>query len=195
VSKKPIKRWNSATVSPLWTKNLRSGSADLGLHDDHAAALFAALVTEFTYLEKAMDRVFSRLVGTDDQTASQLCQKIMSASARVQVMRALLHHSKRNADKGDVYDELIDEFEAVSFLRNQYVHGLWETADDGELYLVRPRDDPYALGALVAKRFDIEEMAGARARILGLWSRVHRELFIEEERSATEKVDPGSSPG
>jgi hypothetical protein len=193
VTEKPIKRWNSATVSPLWTKNLRSGGADLGLHDDHAAAIFTALVTEFTYLEKAMDRVFSRLLGTDDQTASQLCQKIMSPSARIQMMRTLLHHSKRNADKSASYDEMIDEFEAVSLLRNHYVHGLWETSDDGELYLVRPRDDPYALGTLVAKRFDLGEMAQARSRILGLWTRVHSELLAEQQ--GLEEEDPGSSPG
>jgi hypothetical protein len=174
------KRFNSETVSPLWTKNVRSGSADLGLHDDEMAIKFAALVTEFVYLERAMEVVFSRLLGTDNLTATQLCQKVISPTTRVQMMRTLLHHGRQNATKSSVYDEIIDEFQAVSLLRNQYVHGLWETADDGRIYLVRPRDDPYALGTLVAKRFDPDEMAGTRMRIIELMQRIYRDIPVSE---------------
>jgi hypothetical protein len=177
-------------VSPLWTSNARLGAAQLGLHDDDMAIVFAALVTEFTYVERAMDRVFSRLLGTDVQTASQLCQRILSASARAQMMKTLLHHSRHNAEKGPVYDEIIAEFEAVSALRNQYVHGLWETDDDGELYVVKPREDPYALGTLVAKRFDRQEMIATRKRVLDLWVRIHRDIALEDEEAAEEVPGP-----
>lgn len=193
-----LKRWNSETVSPLWTSNLRSGSADLGLHDDDTAIVFAALVTEFTYVERAMEHVFCRLLGTDNQTVSHLCRKIMSASALVQMMRTLLHNSRHNASKSPVYDEIINEFEEVSQLRNQYVHGLWECGDDGEIYVVRPREDPYALGSLVAKRFDRTEMAATRKRILDLWTRIYRDMACEAEREAvqesTDVETPSTSP-
>lgn len=190
-----LKRWDSATVSPLWTSNLRSGSADLGLHDPETAIVFAALVTEFTYVERAMERVFCRLLGTDDQTASQLCHKIMSASALVQMMRTLLHHSRHNATKSPVYDDIISEFEAVNRLRNQYVHGLWECGDNGEIYVVRPGADPYALGNLVAKRFDRTEMAATRKRILDLWTRIHREIAVEAERETAIEIDGAPRSG
>ena len=176
MSAKVRKRWNSETVSPLWTQNLRVGSADLGLHHDNAAITFAALVTEFSYLEKVMERVFAQLLGTDEQTVKHLSKKIFSVSANIQMMRSLLHHAPRNSEKAAIFDELIDEFEAVSKLRNEYVHGLWEVTDDGEIYFVRPNSDPYGLENLVSKRFDLMEIEQARKRILDLWSKVQREM-------------------
>lgn len=151
----------------------------MGIHDDHAAAVFAAVVSEFVHLEQAMEFVMSRLLGTENNAAGHVCRSIFSPNLRVGIMRALLERAPHNADKPDAYDEIITEFKEVSELRNDYVHGRWETDDNGHLYLVRPAKDPYGLGMLVSEKFEMSEMEDVRRRIMDLWSRIYADVGVE----------------
>jgi hypothetical protein len=135
------------------------------------------LVSEFVFLEQAMETVLSRLIGADNNAASHISKTILAPAVRVDIMRALLENAPHNKDKSSVYDEIITEFSAVASLRNQFVHGKWETSEiTGDLYLVRPKDDPYALGSLVGEKFDLAEMQSTRKRIIDLWTRIYEEI-------------------
>jgi hypothetical protein len=174
------RRWASEIISLLWTSKVRDGTVTLGIHSGEAAAIFAAVVSEFVYLEQAMELVLSRLLGADNNAASHISRQILSPSVRVDMMRALLERAPHNKDKPDYFDEIINEFKEISTLRNHYVHGKWETGEDGkQLYLVRPGDDPYALGSLITEEFDLAEMQSTRKRIMELWTRIYKEIGAE----------------
>lgn len=174
------RRWDSKIVGPLWAGKVRDGVVTVGLHDEEGAFIFATLVSEFVFLEQAMEVVLSRLLGTNNNAASHICKKILSPGVRVGMMRALLENAPHNKDQPDFFDEIITEFNEVNTLRNHYVHGKWETDEDaGQLYLVRPNDDDYALGTLIAEEFDLSEMRTTRQRILDLWTRIYREIGAE----------------
>lgn len=173
------RRWASDLVSPLWTNKARSGTFTLGIHNAEAAEIFAALMSEFVFLEQAMEFVLDRLLHTKQNVAGHISRTILSPATRVEMMRALLENAPHNSTKPDCYDEIIREFKEISRLRNHYAHGKWETDDEnGELYLVRPKEDPYMLGSLVAEKFDLAEMQDVRARIITLWMKVYRDIGV-----------------
>jgi len=45
-------------------------------------------------------------------------------------MKSLLESAPQNAERDREYDDIINEFAALSNQRNKYVHGLWSTATD-----------------------------------------------------------------
>lgn len=134
-----------------------------------------------------MELVLDRLLGVKNRVAGHISRTILSPAARIDLMRALLERAPQNSGRPTYFDEIIAEFQAVTKLRNQYAHGKWETCDQtGDLYLVRPNDDPYMLGTLVAEKFDLSEMQETKRRIFDLMMRVYREVGVEPEQEHPE---------
>ena len=44
---------------------------------------------------------------------------------RIDIMRNLLNHAQHNAHMSGEYDAILDEFEQINRIRNDYVHGVW----------------------------------------------------------------------
>ncbi|MEK7874875.1 MAG: hypothetical protein AAB325_01645, partial [Pseudomonadota bacterium] len=60
---------------------------------------------------------------------------IVNQKIRIDVMRTLLHRSRVNRQMDRIFDEIIDEFQRLNDLRNNYVHGRWWTHENGDTYL------------------------------------------------------------
>lgn len=109
-----------------------------GLPDQKSAALLGNIVAQWTHLEDSMIDVLAVLLGEQGQAAAQeTFRAINSSQARLKVMRTLLEGSPINSHRSAAYDEILDEFDALTKLRNQYVHGLWWTE-----HLTARRSDP-----------------------------------------------------
>ena len=100
----------------------------------------ATLLTRWPYLEEAMIEVMSALLGAAPRSyvAMPLWRTIISMEAKIKAMRALLHELPQNDDKPIAYDEILDEYERLSKVRNAYAHGGWSTHNSGKVYLSQP---------------------------------------------------------
>jgi hypothetical protein len=67
--------------------------------------------------------------------ARQIFRSISANGVRAKVMLNLLGQFIGNYQKDKLYDKAISEFQSLVNLRNDYLHGLWWTKDDGNVYL------------------------------------------------------------
>jgi len=96
------------------------------------------------HLEDAMIEIMRDLLGSDrHMPARQIFRAIISNQARKKVMVALLEKSRLNRDKTVFYDETIQEFSALAGKRNDYLHGLWWTFEDGRVFLSKESLDDF----------------------------------------------------
>lgn len=103
------------------------------------AVRFAAVVTEFVHLEREMATIAAMLMGDDKpDVAGYIMRSVVSARARVGMLRSLLENAALNRDQPVDLDEIISEFDAINIKRNEYVHGLWSTGrETGRTYLAK----------------------------------------------------------
>lgn len=167
-----LERWRSA----YWSKfEQGSGHFGLGLVGAEPGAHFALLVTEFTHLEFAMERFLGQLLRVDAATAAHVMRSIISAKARLAMMRAVLERARHTASKPKDFDEILDEFASINKARNSMVHARWfSDLDTGKIYIIRPNDDPMLLDHAAMVEFDIGELEAVRERISRLGGRVLR---------------------
>lgn len=160
-----------------------SGTYSMAIANQEVAIEFALLVSEFTHLEYAMERVMARLLGTVDNTASHVMRSIVSAKARVDLMKLLLERSRLNAAKPDSFDAIIDEFWNINQARNRYVHARYQTNDGtGQVYVIFPNKDPLVVDDAAMKEFNLPEMASVRLRISKLWSQIYQAYFEDVQQ-------------
>jgi hypothetical protein len=91
-------------------------------------------------------------------------------ATRIKVLKALLHEAPINKDRTLEYDEIIDEFEAISKIRNSYVHGLWYTHDSGTVYIAVASVDDFSF--FEKREIGVEEIKGNIERLAELWQRI-----------------------
>jgi hypothetical protein len=149
------------------------GTYSAGLYSTPHAEALAAIASGFVHLEGAMSSLLGVLMGaTDRETPGYILRSIKSPKGRIDVMEDLLQLAPGNRGLDGSFDEMIDEFAAVSKLRNIYVHGLWWTADtpDKEPYLAE--GDEHGWGFSVSDKGDLEKMRALIERIWALYKRV-----------------------
>jgi hypothetical protein len=173
-SMKPLNRYKNEAEEALKTRLLKSGEAAQGIYNKDVALIFSRFVSTFTFLEEAMESIFAMLMGTDLSTASLISRKIVSTNTRIEILKTLLTKSSRNKlNRTDEIDRIICEFDRLNIIRNKYVHGYWETYEDDQTYLVISKEDPFALGHLVQKKFKIADMTKAQSEVMALMEEVY----------------------
>jgi len=184
-----------------YTKNsfqTLGGSYASGLFDPKYSLALAAIVSGFPHLEGMMGHLLAVLLGLDDteiDTAGYVLRAIKSPSGRTDIMKDLLELSPRNVGLGPEYDEILKEFRAVSRLRNEYVHGLWFTHNEGTEILLAIRDE-HGWGLLAAAPVKIEDMELVSVRIWNLYFKVFKTTLPEfqKRRPAPESHLPSEVP-
>jgi hypothetical protein len=112
------------------------GAYETGVTSAPMAELLGQLATYWPQVEDAMVDYFHDLVGGHDILTSRLIFKsLINPQARIKVLKRLLERSPMNKEKGDTYDGIIKEFSDLNDARNTYLHGLWETYEDGRSFL------------------------------------------------------------
>ena len=160
-----------------------TGHFALALARDDACSEFALLVSEFTHLEHQMEDFVSRLMGTDREVAALVMRSVISISARIDLMQALLTRARRNQSKSVEFDEIIREFKSIKNVRNAFVHGRWQTdLNDGTIYLIKPGEDPFVMNNSAMQAFDISEFKSLRNRINDLVIKIYLTVGVDFEK-------------
>jgi hypothetical protein len=123
------------------------------------------MATKWPYVEERMLAVLRELlnVGPLGLPLRPLFRSIVNPQIRIKVLRSLLEDSPSNMSKGQEYDELIDEFAALSTIRNKFIHGLWSVHEDGRVFLAEPTvEDTWFLDSRPVR---IEELKSAISRM------------------------------
>lgn len=118
--------------------------------------------------------IFCKLIGTkleDSASGRLIFTAIINQQTRIAVMRALLEKSDLNKDKGDEFDEIIDEFKKLNELRNKYVHSLWWTHESGDTYIQTENDDWFGF-SIEYKRVTAKELSECLVRMHQLAGRI-----------------------
>jgi hypothetical protein len=121
-----------------------------GITNPEMQALFGSIIGDWVHVEEAVIDLLDLLIfpDADIQLATmkrargflpgqQIFRAINSNNTRAKVMLALLNHYPSNDKKklDGRYEAVISEFQSLSNARNDYLHGLWWTKSDGNVYL------------------------------------------------------------
>jgi hypothetical protein len=168
--KRRYSAWFTGPSAPPWPEGLIIGA----LENPEYASRFAAILSQFEHLEAAMPRILAILLGMSDFTpAGYVYRALRNPSIRSDAMRALLEKAPHNRHRGEEFDELISEYDAVRAGRNGYAHGLWFTHEEtGAVFLARR--DEHGYGLLHAMPEPIEVLDALSERIGKLLTSVYR---------------------
>ena len=167
---KKLKRWNAEDFVKAMQKT-KSGGYQQDLPAPFLAWLGASII-QWSHAEENMVRVFQELINADTGAipVREVFFSITSAPLKINILRKLLQRSSFNADKDDDYDVLINEYEKLSKVRNDLVHGLWWTHEDGGVYL--SKSDTTGFSLTDAKEVKLEELEDIAKRIIAFKIRI-----------------------
>lgn len=107
------------------------------------AANLGFVVVAFGHLEDAMISVFRAILGIENRDFSPLAfRSLNSNSARIALMKQVLQNAQEHTNTSTEFDEVIDEFSALSTIRNKLVHGLWTMNNANIPYLTNADGKP-----------------------------------------------------
>ena len=170
---------NGKRASEINQPFYRQNSIYVGtISDAEFCVSFTKVITGFVYLEQRMASVLAVLSGASDRSAANfVISSIVSPTAKAKVLRSLLCKADLNRKRGPAFDEIIDEFEKISRLRNAYVHGRWWTSNTGNKTILDASPDPDQ--ALVKARVvKIKELQQLLDRMLDLHQLIAREVEV-----------------
>jgi hypothetical protein len=173
-SSKPKQRYSWAPLAP----KSPSGSYTSGITVPQFAQVLGEIVAYWSEIEEAMILVLAILLGNANihqSPARQVFRSLTSEQVRLKVMRSLLHEAPINQDKDEIFDEIIDEFEALNKLRNNYVHGLWATHRSGRVFIAEATTDndvPF----LRQKPISIKQLENTLKRMRDLITKIYWEV-------------------
>jgi hypothetical protein len=135
------------------------------------------------------------LGGTRHAPGRQVFRSLVSEEARVRVMRSLLEHSRLNHDKTQEFDDVIDLFVQVKTRRNALAHGLWQTHQDGSVWIQEPSPDETAEfhSAREVKIGELDDLLKQMSDLFGKCLAIaYPEVFSEsaKKRSASRRKPP-----
>lgn len=116
-----------------------------GIANARVAEAFGQVISYWWHVEEQFLHLLDDLLTgqkaaqyTTELNARLIFRTLISQKSRIEIMKSLLETMPHNADKPAIYDELIGEFSALNAIRNNYVHGMWQTSlADMKVYLKR----------------------------------------------------------
>ena len=101
------------------------------------------------------------------------------------MMKNLLRQFIGNYKKDHLYDRVIDEFQSLVNLRNDYIHGLWWTFEDERVFLQVENVNQQSFKNL--REIKIEELTSFLARASALRGLISQIVTKEYEASEEKK--------
>lgn len=184
-SKRKVKRFDiDAWKKAYWKDSEKLATTySMAIADPEIAIQFALFVTEFTHLENWMGRIASLILGTDESTTTHVMSAVVSANARIELMRRCLERARRNSDKPHSFDEIINRFELLNALRNKVVHAQYTTRQDSNEVLWKTRgSDPLLLDLVAYEPFEAAKLETGRREIVELTIAISHAVAIEFEK-------------
>jgi hypothetical protein len=141
------RRWEARYAKPV---KKYDGARLFGITEPKIGAAFGFMVSYWTQVEEQMILLLGQLItGKQNNdwhvqdTSRLIFRSIVSETARIKIMRALLEDAPQNVNMGSEFDAVLDEFSSLNSQRNKYVHGLWWTEPKSlDVLLTNPTDHP-----------------------------------------------------
>lgn len=175
------------------------GSYAQGIVDRQIGAKFAKIVTTFEHLENDMTCVLAVLLGDFHHgTAGYVMRAIAGARTKIDLMRGLLQKSPINQETPQLFDEILSEYQAISRVRNRWVHGKWFTKFDpsaayesGRAVYICEQEEHGAFW-LESREIKEAELDAFFIRIMNLFDRIENEVspILRERRMIAERLSP-----
>lgn len=184
--KKKVKRFDIDVWKDAYWKDAEklAGAYSMAIANPEIAIQFALFVTEFTHLEVWIDRIASLILGTDENTTTHVMSAVVSANARIELMRRCLERARRNSDKPLSFDDIISRFDSLNTLRNKIVHARYTTRQDTDQVLWQPRgSDPLLLDLVAYEPFDVAKLKTGRQEIVELGIAISHAVAVEFEKT------------
>jgi hypothetical protein len=185
------------------TKNKRSPRGPDGhyvgsLQNETLLLLVGKIITYLPQIEERMIDIMSLLMGDKLAPGRQIFRSLHSEDARVEVMRAMLEHSRINRDKGQEFDDIIDLFAEVKRARNAYAHGLWRThVKTGRAFLQEAMPDETAT-YFSEREVKESELKAVSKRMRELWNKTlavtYPEVFGPNAKRQSSPQTPPEPP-
>lgn len=174
-SSKGPKRFTGYRVDPRYLAlQPEDGGIAGALLNPQGAQLVGEIVAAWVHLEEGIIDFLALLLGQSNRNAADpIFRSIMAPRVRIDMMRRLLQASPINKDRGPEYDEILDEYEALNRLRNDYVHGHWFTGlKSGGMSLSPPSADSIPMRFLTRRVVTVPQIANVRDRIQRLYTQI-----------------------
>ena len=144
---------SNKTKQPQYSEKIdpkETGTWTAGVRNQEILVLFGEIFSDWVHVEEAMIDIMDALVFPDGQSlrlvenksrgfspGRQIFRTISNNNTRAKVLLSLLNDFPGNDRKrtDPVYEEIISEFQSLANLRNDYLHGLWWTKLNGDVYL------------------------------------------------------------
>ncbi|HEV7635319.1 MAG TPA: hypothetical protein VGO54_07790 [Bradyrhizobium sp.] len=192
-SKNP-KRWQPK----ISTKEPLGGAYTSGIHNVPMLMKFGLIASTWPQVEEEMIELLNFLIFVDYDTRHEISKKtrghmpgrqifrsISANGVRAKVMHNLLKQFVGNIDKDPMYDFVISEFQTLVNLRNDYLHGLWWTYQDGRVFIQTENIHEMSFNSMgEVLENDFTSFLERSSKIRGLISQINTE---EYNRSGTKK--------
>ncbi|MBV1918124.1 MAG: hypothetical protein KUG65_08710 [Sphingomonadaceae bacterium] len=131
---------------------------------DEIAAQIGQIITRCTLLEQKMIDVFRLFSQIESQELAALgYAAIPSAQARLEMLRQSLLQAPAHIGSAETFSRILDEFEAISILRDECAQSVWWTDSLGRLWISRADKSTATLHE--TKLFDPQTFETCRKRI------------------------------
>jgi hypothetical protein len=176
-----------------------TGTWAAGIRNSEMLSLFGDIVSAWVHVEESMIEVMEMLVFFNhdvrrfaEQRANgflpgrQIFRSMSANGVRVKTMLNLLQTYVGNDNKDPLFDHTIREFQSLVRMRNDYLHGLWWTKENGNIYLQTENVDELAFNR--KRRFGKAEFESFLERVGKLLENIG-DLAIKEYEASNEKKE------
>lgn len=161
------------------------GNYSSGIHNAAIAIELGEFTSYWSHLEAKMIDILRILLGGDDTIpCRQIWYSVINYRARVSMLRSLLETSDINQNRPIDFDTAIDEFQSLSKKRNELLHGLLWTHQDGRVFLQEASADNFSF--MQMRELEAKTIATLIERVASLNQTVER-LATEARRGALQE--------
>ena len=120
-----------------------------GIYNEHFAARIGQLAAAWGHLDEALADILYDLLGHDYKLPlRQVYRSIVSPEARIAMLSTLLEKTELNQSKSRWYDDVLTEFRTLKSTRNDFLHDLWWTFEDGRMFISKIEADAHSFIAV-----------------------------------------------
>jgi hypothetical protein len=199
------KRWRP----PKGTVAEPTGTFRGGICNPEFLLLFGSIISSWVHLEEEMIDVVNLLVFVDHDIrraaatktrghmpGRQIFRSISANGVRTKMMRNLLGQFLGNYTKNSLYDDVISEFQCLVNLRNDWLHGLWWTLEDGRVFLQVENVNEFSFSSKKeVKKEALEDFIKRSNKITKLIREINiKEYNTSETKKAADARNNASSP-
>ncbi len=158
-----------------------------GIQNVEIAGLVGQLLAYLPHIEERMIAVLARLLGhpaVEDGPARQVFRAVISAKAKVDLLKALVSNAYINQTKPELFEDVIELFEKVTLKRHRFAHGLWFTHETGRVFLAPATTDVQLLLPALRKEVSSRDVVAELALMQQLVDKISGSNSLGRPRAA-----------